>query len=423
MHNQILFLDIPLTHGNIIRHLLSKNFANNTLDMPSNDIKFIQDNKNAKAISGHIPFYHDMNDVTWMTLLRHPADRLAEHFVYVRSSPDHYLHEKAINMTFEQYIKAKDMAPLELDNGMVRMLAGGKRFNADKKVNLTALNEAKKNLSNMLFGISEYIDESIAWFSHNIGLTNKDYQTYSYKNAVYHGARDIATMGNRDIAETENPYDLLLYEYALDLFKKNIESMGYDKILSVKLHNCGGHPVTKLPKGMDWGILQNEDELIPLLMSCREKGVKTVLEIGVYRFGLTRFMSEVMGWDVTAIDIKDFSQMPDSFEFISDGGVPRPEVPKGVTFIIGDSTLPETKAKLGDKRFDLVFIDGDHTKDVSMSDFDMYGDLADKIIAMHDIDPNGEFECKYTWEQVKKNTSWEVKEVIKNTGLGWLIKP
>ena len=100
-----------------------------------------------------------------------------------------------------------------------------------------------------------------------------------------------------------------------------------------------------------------------------------VVEIGVRRGRQRRFYKELLGADYTGIDI----------------------VPKvGDDYILGDSGTTETfKAlakRLGGRRIDLLFIDGNHTYDALKRDWELYRPITSCLVAIHDI----------LWSQVKK---------------------
>jgi hypothetical protein len=101
-----------------------------------------------------------------------------------------------------------------------------------------------------------------------------------------------------------------------------------------------------------------------------------VLEIGTGQSaGLARFMTEVLGWDVTSVDPREPEYKPS-----------------------GNWRLVQSKSndvKLEDisydgETFDLVFIDGDHTFEAAQADWEKFSGLA-PIVAIHDIDEAGWF--------------------------------
>lgn len=115
--------------------------------------------------------------------------------------------------------------------------------------------------------------------------------------------------------------------------------------------------------GESWGIEQNPHELATFLVRMQELGVTSVLEIGTgYKGGLSRFLAHDLGWDVTTVDVQNYGH---AFE--------------GVHYVVGGDIQ-----SIGGK-YDLVFIDGDHTYNAVKGDYVIFGRLASKVVAMHDI--------------------------------------
>ena len=99
-------------------------------------------------------------------------------------------------------------------------------------------------------------------------------------------------------------------------------------------------------------------------------GVTTplVVEIGVRGVKQAAYYSKFIGGSYLGIDIQD----------------------KGRDYVMqGDSrdkaTLDKLVHRLGGRKIDLLFIDGDHAYDTVKSDWDMYSPLVKHIVAFHDI--------------------------------------
>lgn len=162
------------------------------------------------------------------------------------------------------------------------------------------------------------------------------------------------------------------------------------------------------PTGAGWKIFQNPYELGVFVSRMQKRGILTVLEVGSGYGGLSRFMTEVLNWQVTSIDLR----------------YPEHQT-VGVTQLIGDSrTLP-----LPAGRFDLVFIDGDHAYDIAASDYRRFSPLADKVIAFHDI--TGNWHCEGVaqfWRELAyefgnlKSQYYEAicPDLSRAAGIGWM---
>jgi cephalosporin hydroxylase len=94
--------------------------------------------------------------------------------------------------------------------------------------------------------------------------------------------------------------------------------------------------------------------------------LKKVLEIGCAGMETAQWMVKA-GAKVLAIDIKDYSN----------------EATKNIKFIQGSSQdiLPTLKEK-----FDLIFVDGDHSKEAVLNDLRQAERLSKRFIVIHDYD-------------------------------------
>lgn len=154
----------------------------------------------------------------------------------------------------------------------------------------------------------------------------------------------------------------------------------------------------------DGGIEQNAYELLKFTEFIREKKIQTYLEIGLAQ-GLTAGYMQDLGLDVTGITIDPYLLQREDF-----------------AVIIGDSHDPETVAKVADRRFDLVFIDGDHSYESVKQDYENYGKLG-KFVAFHDI--AGLRNCegvKRFWGELQGQKLEFVAEGETRSGIGVLCQ-
>lgn len=156
--------------------------------------------------------------------------------------------------------------------------------------------------------------------------------------------------------------------------------------------------------GEGWALEQNSFELAAFLTRMQNLGVTSCLEIGTgYKGGLSRFLAQDMGWEVTTVDVKNYGH---AFE--------------RVHYVVG------TPAHFPEMSFDLVFIDGDHSYDCVESDHSWYGMFASKVIAYHDIsgarDTDGacEFWTHISTDPLARNRTHEIIDPINPAGIGWI---
>lgn len=178
--------------------------------------------------------------------------------------------------------------------------------------------------------------------------------------------------------------------------------------LQAKIEECGVHPILG-PTGNGWNIEQNPLELAVFLNA--NPDVKTVLEIGTGpHAGLSRFLHEVMGWQVTSIDINGpYNRIP------------------GVTLILSTSEAAYPQVK--DECYDLVIIDADHHYEACKRDYELYAPLG-KVVMMHDI--NGLRDCegaRQFWQEIayaknkkrRKNHFEIIADGEQGAGIGWVV--
>lgn len=157
--------------------------------------------------------------------------------------------------------------------------------------------------------------------------------------------------------------------------------------------------------GKAHGALQHPQEALELIKYLREKQVKLVLEVGVWRAGLAAqiktFIPEV---EIIGVDI---NQLRDEGELNGDKCYPWLEnniKEFGIKYVIGNSHDQVTKDKvlsyLGSRKADFCFIDAGHDYDSVKKDFEMWSPLA-KAIGFHDL--HNEIGPWRLWEEIKDN--------------------
>ena len=157
------------------------------------------------------------------------------------------------------------------------------------------------------------------------------------------------------------------------------------------------------------GIQQKQKEFTELMQIIIDNKYNSVLEIGAYSNGCTYAFASICK-KVVSIDLVHRST----------------ERFNNVTYITGNSHEVSNDI---DGKFDVIFIDGDHTYDGVKKDFELYSDLINKggIICFHDIwdteehHRQGCYVDKF-WNEIKENYRYDElgKEIKTWGGIGVL---
>jgi len=162
----------------------------------------------------HKVFNHT-NKYTYVTIFRHPYDRVISHYFYHRNTKGDKGHSLAKNLTLEQWVNIS----VDAHNDHVQFIAGIHGTPTEETFEL-----AKRNLRTFgLVGFQEQFDESLIMMRHYLGLRNLRYRKTKVGRRPPAEAISAAAMA---MIEKHNKMDMELYKIAQEMFQEQIKEIG-----------------------------------------------------------------------------------------------------------------------------------------------------------------------------------------------------
>lgn len=240
----LIFLHIPKTAGTTLERILARQYGHDALFKmrPEEEdlegaVQRLRDldaatRRKVRLIHGHMHFgIHDVlgEPVPYMTMLRHPVDRVISHYYYVKRRPNHYLHDLVRDgMTLREYVEtAGGGRSIEFDNGQTRAYAGPPYDRAEVGTcDEEMLEAARRNLDTHFraVGVSERFDESLLLFRHAFGWRLPFYVRHNVTRN--RPSMDEVDPETRAVVEEHSRLDLALYRYATDRLDARVRELG-----------------------------------------------------------------------------------------------------------------------------------------------------------------------------------------------------
>ena len=136
---------------------------------------------------------------------------------------------------------------------------------------------------------------------------------------------------------------------------------------------------------------------------------KTYLEIGCREGAALKYLVEHVPSleHITAVDLPGARWGWDESHVALKANLVGTGVP--YTLHLGDSHSPMVIEEVSRRRYDVLFIDGDHTYDGVKQDYETYSPLIDVVIGMHDVnceEGKGAHGVNVFWNELDKGPHW-----------------
>ena len=126
-HQALIFLHIPKTAGTTFNGILREVYGSGFLRIPPRKWRKTRRlPKGVRVVTGHMPYgvhYQWGIKPAYITFLRDPVERIISLWWHAKKHTNHKRHSLARKLTVAEFAQTRAFA--ELDNGMVRWLAGG----------------------------------------------------------------------------------------------------------------------------------------------------------------------------------------------------------------------------------------------------------------------------------------------------------
>lgn len=236
----MIFLHVFKTGGTTLRRILYREFDRSAVwivdherqEESRREFQAIADEQKQRirVIMGHMAFgFHEVvaSQSSYVTLLRHPVDRIISHYYYVlRQGPAHRLYDAIARhkMTVGDY--ALGGLAKELDNGQTRMLSATEESIPIGEMSHEQLMVAQSNLRGFfsVVGVLDSFDEFVLMLKHRFDLKN----VYYIKRNVGRGRQDLGSVLPHDRSKIEraNQLDMELYASAKRMSNERIRELG-----------------------------------------------------------------------------------------------------------------------------------------------------------------------------------------------------
>lgn len=222
----LVFIHMPKTGGMSMRQILLRECARPTFwivdpvrDTAELRSKPVEERGRLTLVEGHM--YYGVHEFlprpcVYMTVLRDPVERVLSYYSHVREREEHHLHEAMRGLSLSECIR-RGMT-VELDNYMTRALTSLRNVGVPfGGVTAEMLSEAKSHLEGMYVGLTERMEESVAYFRSVLGWRRREVPRMNVTAARVR--RQDLPLSEVEAIRAANALDLELYDSGKRLFE------------------------------------------------------------------------------------------------------------------------------------------------------------------------------------------------------------
>lgn len=233
-----IFIHIPKTAGTTLMRIMERSYPRQRI-YRSRDAHFVSidhfaglpqaQRQSYDLLSGHMPYGvhpHVPRPYRYFTMLRDPVERVISYFYFIRTHPEHYLHEQvnAAEMSLETFVRRRQS--IMVDNLQTRFVSGAWVEPIYGACDAETLARAQENLRDniVLVGLTERFDESLLLLRRRLGWRNIYYTRHNVTQR--RPSRDQLPASAIAAIAADNQLDAALYAYAETLFAAQIAAYG-----------------------------------------------------------------------------------------------------------------------------------------------------------------------------------------------------
>jgi hypothetical protein len=225
----LIFIHIPKTAGSTLRPIMDRHYPRRLirkLDFLPRDLDALlllpePERSRIRVLQGHFPFgvhEHLAVPADYLTILRHPVDRIISMYYWIHGNKDHVLNKLVRAMSLKDFADSGFEITANHQTSLISGLTASSHSDA--------LTVARRHLQHEItaFGLNERFDESLLLFKKRLGWKHV---FYSRRNVTKGRPRSSEVPDSvLDLIRKHNSLDLELYEFARQTFEDTVSAMG-----------------------------------------------------------------------------------------------------------------------------------------------------------------------------------------------------